>query len=104
MVLAANRSMARLQDEWTKDANNNGAGHRAEAIGMTRVEDANRDPPGRARGGWYSRGVLNYRGNVKTARNTRQVRMLHMLIERSSIISSIPQKQQPQPEQRQIRE
>ena len=68
VVLAANRSMARLQDEWTKDANSNGAGHRAEA--MTRVEDANRDPPGRARGGWYSRGVLNYRGLVKTARNT----------------------------------
>jgi hypothetical protein len=44
VVLAANRSMARLQDEWTKDANNNGAGHRA--VRMTRVEDANRDPAG----------------------------------------------------------
>jgi hypothetical protein len=47
VVLAANRSMARLPDEWTKDANDNGASLRAEAL--TRVEDANLHPAGRAR-------------------------------------------------------
>jgi transcription antitermination factor NusA-like protein len=48
VVLAANRSMARLQDEWTKDAISNDASRYAEA--MTRVEDANRDPVGRCLG------------------------------------------------------
>ncbi len=47
VVLAAIRSMTRLQDEWTKDANSNDASRYAEA--MTRVEDANRDRPA---GGW----------------------------------------------------